>query len=163
MQEEKPWYKHRLVWMLILFPALAVLGGINMIYLAYTNHDGLVSDNYYKDGQEINQRLALDQQASAKGITAQVLIGEDQQNVRVILNQAVEGTLTLKIVHPTKSGVDQTITLAAQGPMLFSGKLAQPLAAERWQIEVGDQKNTWRLSKEWQVLPDEPLLLSPNK
>jgi hypothetical protein len=163
MQEEKPWYKHRLVWMLILFPALAVLGGINMIYLAYTNHDGLVSDNYYKDGQEINQRLALDQQAVTKGITAQVLIGEDQQNVRVILNQAVEGALTLKIVHPTKSGVDQTITLAAQGPMLFSGKLTQPLATERWQIEVGDQKNTWRLSKEWQVLPDEPLLISPNK
>ncbi|WP_348944664.1 FixH family protein [Chitinibacter sp. FCG-7] len=161
--DEKPWYKHYFVWLIILFPALAIIGGINMAYLAYTNKDGLVSDSYYKDGQRINERLAQDQHAAAQGLQAQLLLGSDQQSVRIILNQAFEGELTLKLSHPTRVGIDQTLNLKPQAPTLFAGKLAHPLALERWQAEISDSKNGWRLVKEWHVLPDEPVTLSPSK
>lgn len=159
--DTKPWYKHPHVWLLITFPALAILGGIYMIYLAYTNKDGLVSDNYYKDGQKINERIALDQKTAAQGITAQLLLGDDQQSVRVILNQAVEGELILKIAHPTRDGFDQTIHLKPQAAMMFAGKADHVIAQQRWQVELSDNKNNWRLAKEWQVLLGEPLLLKP--
>ncbi|QLG87857.1 FixH family protein [Chitinibacter bivalviorum] len=161
--DAKPWYKHPHVWLLITFPALAIIGGIYMAYLAYTNKDGLVSDNYYKDGQKINERIALDQKTAAQGITAQLLLGDDQQSIRVILNQAVEGELILKIAHPTRDGFDQTIELEPQAPMMFAGKADHVIAVQRWQVELADKKNNWRLAKEWQVLLGEPLLMQPSK
>ncbi|WP_410498383.1 FixH family protein [Chitinibacter sp. S2-10] len=159
----KPWYKHAHVWLLILFPALAIVGGINMIYLVNTNQDGLVSDSYYKDGQKINERLALDRHANAIGIHAQVLLGENQQNLRIMLNQNIQGELRLKLSHPTRVGIDQQIKLKAISPMMYEGVLPQRLALERWQIELTDEKSSWRLVKEWQVLPDEPVQISPLK
>ncbi|QLI80054.1 FixH family protein [Chitinibacter fontanus] len=162
-KENKPWYKHPFVWLLIGFPALAIVSGIHMAYLAYTNKDGLVSDSYYKDGQRINERLALDSQAANQGLNAQVILGDDQQSIRIMLNKEVNGPLELKLSHPTRVGVDQSLELQAIGNRMYAGKLAHPLALERWQIELSDQKSTWRLVKEWQVLPGEAIEIKPLK
>ncbi|WP_373975275.1 FixH family protein [Chitinibacter sp. SCUT-21] len=162
-KDNKPWYKHGFVWLIIFFPALAIIAGIHMGYLAYTNKDGLVSDSYYKDGQRINERLALDTKAQSIGIEAQLFLGDDQQSIRVILNQDLAERLNLKLSHPTRVGIDQTVELKPQGSKMFVGKLANPIALERWQVELVDQKSTWRLVKEWQVLLGEPVQLSPLK
>lgn len=162
-KETKPWYKHSFVWFIIFFPALAIIAGIHMGYLAYTNKDGLVSDSYYKDGQRINERLAQDAQAQSLGLGAQLLLGDDQQSIRVILNQAQTGNLTLKLSHPTRVGVDQTIALTPQGNKMYVGKLNSPLALERWQLELSNPASNWRLVKEWQVLLGEPVNLSASK
>ncbi len=45
-----PWYRYKLVWMIIAIPAASVIAGINMIYLAVNTDDGLVVDDYYKEG-----------------------------------------------------------------------------------------------------------------
>jgi hypothetical protein len=162
-KETKPWYKHSFVWFIIFFPSLAIVAGIHMGYLAYTNKDGLVSDSYYKDGQRINERLAQDAQAQSLGLNAQLLLGDDQQSIRVILNQAQTGNLTLKLSHPTRVGVDQTIALTPQGNKMYAGRLNHPLALERWQLELSNQTSNWRLVKEWQVLLGEPVNLSASK
>ncbi|WP_028448970.1 FixH family protein [Chitinibacter tainanensis] len=164
MEEDvKPWYNYGHVWLLILFPVLAILGGILMIYLVNTNQDSLVSDSYYKEGQQINQKLALDQQAGQLGLGAQVLLSDNLQQVRVIMNQAVAGDLVLQVSHPTRTGLDQQITLKPQGGNLFAGSLPRALLAERWVFELSDQQKHWRLEKQWQVLPGEPLELKASK
>ena len=39
-----PWYRNRMVWLVIGIPALTVLGCLFTIYLAITSPDELVSD-----------------------------------------------------------------------------------------------------------------------
>ena len=65
-----PWYKYKLVWMIIAIPAASVIAGINMIYLAVNTDDGLVVDDYYKEGMAINQSLQRDKTAAELGLIA---------------------------------------------------------------------------------------------
>ncbi len=43
-QENEPWYRHRLVWLLIAIPGLTVAGCLLTIYLAISNPETLVQD-----------------------------------------------------------------------------------------------------------------------
>lgn len=41
---DEPWFRHRLVWLVIAIPALTVAGCALTIFLALSNPDQLVSD-----------------------------------------------------------------------------------------------------------------------
>lgn len=43
-QPAEPWYRHRIVWLLIAIPGLTVIGCLLTIYLAISNPDTLVKD-----------------------------------------------------------------------------------------------------------------------
>ncbi|MBM5570572.1 MULTISPECIES: FixH family protein [Deefgea] len=157
--EQKPWYKHAHVWLLITFPVLAIMGGAHMLYLAATSKDSLVSDNYYKEGNNINQRLQLEKNAAAKGITAQVILGDNQQSIRVLFNQNNLGPIKLKLVHPTLNGLDQEITLSQPAGSMYTGQLKQALAAGNWYLELSDNSSTWSLRKPWATQRSESVAL----
>ena len=48
----------------MIAPAVAVVCGAVMLWLAITSYDGLVSDDYYKEGLAINQVLRRDKRAA---------------------------------------------------------------------------------------------------
>ena len=68
--DNKPWYRFPLVWMLVAIPFSAVIMGVVMIWLAVDTDDGLVADDYYKLGMEINRVIKRDQKASELGLSA---------------------------------------------------------------------------------------------
>ena len=43
-QAAEPWYRHRIVWLVIAIPGLTVIGCLLTIYLAISNPDMLVKD-----------------------------------------------------------------------------------------------------------------------
>ena len=51
------WYRFGLVWLVIAGPALVVVASFITLYLAVTRPDPLVSQDYYRQGMEINQTL----------------------------------------------------------------------------------------------------------
>lgn len=157
--ENKPWYKHPHVWLLITFPALAILGGMHMLYLAATSKDSLVSDNYYKEGNNINQRLQLEKNAVAKGINAQIILGDNQQSLRILLNRKDLGPITLKLSHPTLKGLDQEVTLNNPAGSMYMGQLKQPLQAGNWYLELTDTGKTWSMRKSWATQRNESVTL----
>ena len=159
--EQKPWYKHPHVWLLITFPVLAIIGGMHMLYLAATSKDSLVSDNYYKEGNNINinQRLQLEKAALAKGITAQIILGDNQQSVRILLNRNDLGPLKLKIVHPTMDGLDQELVLNSPSGSMYTGSLKRALQAGKWHVELSDEKKTWSMRKPWTTQRNESIAL----
>jgi hypothetical protein len=159
----QPWYKHRHVWLLILFPAVAVIGGINMFIQAVRTDDGLVSDDYYKEGQEINSQLHRDTKATALGLGAQLILGADGKSVRIQLNKEIKDDLVLKLMHPTRAGQDQTVLLTRQAPLFYAGKLNSALNQPRWQVELADTKHQWRLKSEWTISDAEALQLTPTE
>ena len=66
------WYREPLVWMVIAIPASSVVFGIFMLVVSIQSYDGLLVDDYYKRGMEINRVLDRDRAAARHGMSAQV-------------------------------------------------------------------------------------------
>ncbi|MGB5604303.1 MAG: FixH family protein, partial [Gammaproteobacteria bacterium] len=78
-----PWYTYKIVWLVIAIPAASVFAGMFMIYLAVNTDDGLVVDDYYKEGMAINQSLLRDKTATKLGLSAQLRVEEAGDMVRL--------------------------------------------------------------------------------
>ncbi|MDH3316040.1 MAG: FixH family protein [Gammaproteobacteria bacterium] len=143
----RAWYRHPLVWMIIAIPGSAVLVGIAMLVLAAASYDGLVVDDYYKRGLEINRDLERDRAAASLGLSAGVVFDASNQTIRVGLisgnsRALLPDRLTLRLVHPTRSGLDQIVDLRLAGGGRYSGTLAG-LESGHWHLQL--ETASWRL------------------
>jgi hypothetical protein len=150
--DTKPWYRHPWPWILMSGPFTVVVAGVFTAYLAVVSNDGLVADDYYKQGLAVNKRSVRDHQAVDLGVQAELMQGLNGGQIRVLLRGKTDVVfppeLALHIVHPTRSGVDQSVSLHADGAGSYSGKLTTPLSG-RWHIVLEDEKNEWRLTGDW--------------
>lgn len=145
-----PWYRDRWPWLLISIPAVSLILGVAMLVLALQSDDGLVADDYYKQGLGINEVLDKKTHAGELGLSAQLSINAERTGVRVLLRgqSLPEAQLLLRFVHPTRAGEDQRVILEPLGGSMYQGSLAQ-LAAGRWHVVLEDQAATWRLTGVW--------------
>lgn len=161
----KPWYRHPWPWILMVGPFVVVVAGLITAYLAVQSNDGLVDDDYYKQGLAVNQVTARDQLAVKLGLQAEVMLNVEGEKIRVLLrgkpDAVLPQVLKLRAVHPTRAGVDQVVLMPADGAGSYSGKLSTPLKG-RWHIALEDEKSEWRLTGDWTIessallrLPDE--------
>ncbi|MDH3317948.1 MAG: FixH family protein [Gammaproteobacteria bacterium] len=147
MKPERPWYRQPLVWMLIAIPASSVLFGIVMLLLAVSSFDGMVVDDYYRRGMEINRDLARDRTADRLGLNAGLMFDPRNQNIRVDVSARdpkvlLPDRLTLRLVHPTRSGVDRIVELRLSGRGRYSGNLGR-LEAGDWHVHL--ETDSWRI------------------
>ncbi len=146
--EEKAWYQNPMVWMVIFFPAAAVVFGISTIFIAIESDDGLVVDDYYKKGLEINQVIDHDRKAKALGLSAITRVNAVNGQVNLKLSAKTDyqfpPQLTFKLIHRTIAGYDQVTTLKKTGSDEYQGFLKPPIVEGRWNIQVLS-KNNWRL------------------
>ena len=160
MNASKPWYREPWPWLLMAGPAAVVLAGIATTVLAVTSFDGLVADDYYKQGLTINRVLARDEQARALGLTATVQFSPDRTRVRVVLPPEVRAsTLELALVHPTRPDGDQKVTLAAAGDGTYAAPIKPPHATTM-QVRIEDGESRWRLAGTW-ATKDDGVRLAP--
>jgi len=130
--------------MLICLPLTAVIACSVTVYLAITTADGVVSDDYYKDGKAINISMARDDKATEMELAAQLLRG-DKNAVRVMFNQDVkDSTVVLKFLHATQDQQDQTVALIPISTRIFDGVI-EDLAPGKWYVQVAPEEGDWRL------------------
>ena len=95
----RPWYRDRWPWLLLAGPAIAVVGSLASAWLAVTTDDGVVANDYYKQGLLINRRLAAVPTAADPG--AMVVVGNDGRvRVRLTYNGAAPSRVQLTLFHP---------------------------------------------------------------
>ena len=145
------WYREPWPWLLMLGPALVIIAGLVTAYLAVVSNDGLVEDDYYKQGLTVNQRTVRDQRAAELGIEAELVLGGGGDRLRALL-RAKEGfrlpeTLNMGITHPTRTGFDQKVTLRSEGGGVYAGGV-MPFRG-RWHITLEDDRQEWRLMGAW--------------
>src|SRR6185369_11923875 len=58
-----PWYREPWPWLLMAGPAIVVVAGFVTLAMAINSSDGLVADDYYKQGKAINMTLHRDTRA----------------------------------------------------------------------------------------------------
>ena len=142
-----PWYKVPITWLVFGIPLSAILVGIVLISLSIRHFDGLVVDDYYKEGLGINQVLQRQQQAATLGLTAELrLLPEDGTVGLQLLGNAQfisPASVTLGLYHSTRSDHDHVINLQALTPRQFRGMLPD-LAQGRWNVIV--ETESWRMA-----------------
>lgn len=147
-----PWYRQAWPWLLMAGPAVVVVAGVVTTWLAFSTADGLVEDDYYKQGLAVNQRMQRDGEAAARGLAAEVLVGDDGRKLRVRLagdaGAARPDGLALHLAHPTRSGLDQEIALVLGSDGFYTGTLKSPLSG-RWRVTLEDAARKWRLTGDW--------------
>jgi len=145
-----PWYRYYYVWLLIAIPAVAVVGGIATLIVAASTFDGLVVDDYYKRGLEINRTFERDHSASNKALTAALLINEGSQHFRVELkgnDQFQEPEqIQVSFLNATRGGMDQTRSMKLLGSGIYEGDMPK-LPPGIWNVMIEAQD--WRLLERW--------------
>jgi hypothetical protein len=139
-----PWYRHRWPWLLMAGPALVVAGGAYVAWLAASTDDGLVADDYYRRGLAINQTLERATRAAALGLAADVAVAADG-GVRMTLSGAGDASppaVRLRLVHPTRAGLDRAASLVRGADGRYAGRIA-PADGGRWLVIV--ETDEWRL------------------
>jgi hypothetical protein len=159
VQTSKRWYKEPWPWLLAIMPTTAVIASGFTLWFAITSNDGLVVDDYYKQGNAINQIKERDHLAHSLGISAQLFpqgtVLHLQLGGRL---QTPPGKLTLQILHPTRSGDDHDVTLTWDGSA-YAGQLPH-LAGSRYHAQLTPEFGNWRLTGE--LLPGKSIVLSPH-
>ena len=158
------WYREPLVWLLILFPASAVFGGIITIVLAVSSNDGLVVDDYYKRGLEINQTLERDKAATRYGLQATLRFHIENQWIELNLNARpnykLPSQIWLQLNHHTRSSFDQKVLLKRTGDRIYQGNL--PLL-EKGLFFVQLAADDWRLLKSVRMPITELRMIAQSK
>ena len=150
----RPWYREPWPWLLMSGPATVVLAGIATTVLAVTSFDGLVADDYYKQGLAINRTIARDQEARSLGVDAAVQFNPDRTRVRVVLHSGVQpAAVRLALIHPTRPDADQALVMQARGDGTFEGSIRPP-HAKTIQLRLQDAEGKWRLEGAWKTQHD---------
>jgi len=153
-EQRKKWYQYPLVWMLIGLPLSAVIGSMITIYFAVTTEDGLVADDYYQKGKEINLDLARDRAATAYQLKATITIDYASRQLTLQFDkgtlQLKPETLQLAFFHATRQGNDFELSLntSLQGDYYA---LLPTLSQGKWHLQLSDAN--WRL-KGYFIAPD---------
>jgi hypothetical protein len=145
----KPWYREPWPWLLMAGPAAVVVAGAYTTVLAFSSTDGLVADDYYKQGLAINRTLQREQRAQALDLSASLSFNPESGRVRVVLSGAqLPTTVVLRLTHPTRMGQDRRIELARSGAgNTYEGASAVPQGANHWNAVL--ETPEWRLAGVW--------------
>lgn len=143
------WYREAYVWLIILFPALSIMMGIILLVLSIKSFDGMVVDDYYKQGMIINEVLARDDKAHDSGLNARLDWQTASKTIQIELS-ADSGfnypdELKAAFMHATRGGLDVTVLLSRINNQSYLAT-APGLAPGRWHVEIA--ADDWRLLEE---------------
>lgn len=147
--EQSIWYREPMVWLVLMIPASAVIMGAVMLTLAVSTFDGLVVDDYYKKGLQINRSMERDALAQSHDLESIVRFGEKGGVVEASLEGNVyfepPEIVNLRLFHATRSGLDLQLKLrrVAAGRYVAS---RPDLAPGRWYVQL--DADDWRLKGE---------------
>jgi hypothetical protein len=143
-RNSKPWYREPWPWFLMSGPFLVIIAAFVTAWIAIRSSDGLVTEDYYKEGMAAGETLARSKHAEELGISAGLRLIDDQVLIRLASRQSVKpAALNVTLSHPTRAGIDQKSVLKLHGDV-YAGKLNLP-ASGRWLVLVEDEARTWRV------------------
>lgn len=142
----QPW-----LWFTLAPLILSVVLGLTMLNISFHIQDGLVTDEYSKEGLAINERIEKEENAKTLEIKATISLDDQSGELQLQFSSKQDTTpdnLILEIIHPIIKDQDIKIVLTHQGEGRFTGHLDQQLDSKRY-IRLEELHNTsWVLKGE---------------
>ncbi|MCD2071374.1 FixH family protein [Neisseria cinerea] len=164
----KPWYKHVWPWVLMAGPIFVVIASVAMFFVAQQHATDLVTDDYYKDGKNIDIQLHRDEEAVRRHIRVQVLISPDMNAAKVFVSGEFDGNQPLKLLlmHPTRKADDQTVNLKPVGGVQndraeYEAVFKTLPPTNHWYLRVEDAAGMWRVENKWITSQGNAVDLTP--
>jgi hypothetical protein len=161
--ESRRWYQEPYVWLLISLPLSAVVAGFYTLYLAIISDDGLVADDYYKRGKEINRVLKRDEAATSLGLSAKTTFDFDHGRIVVNLKKKPDypapDQVNLRLLHATRAGYDQSLVLQRLPNGQYFG-LYKKLVPGHWYLHL--ETDVWRLTGQLKIPNEKAVNLAPS-
>lgn len=142
----QPW-----LWITLAPLILSVVLGLTMLNISFHIQDGLVTDEYSKEGLTINERI--EKEDYAKNLNAQANISVDTASgeLTVLFSSNLEqapNNLLLELIHPIIKEKDQKVVLTHQGNGRYSGQTSDGLESKRY-VRIQELKDSgWVLKGE---------------
>ncbi|MBL4712142.1 MAG: FixH family protein [Gammaproteobacteria bacterium] len=158
IEQSKAWHRYPMVWMMIAIPFSAVIMGVVMLWLAIDTDDGLVADDYYKLGLEINRVISRDKKATELGLSAVIEFDNDARIIRIQFDKGLlehyPKILPLHLQHATRENSDLVVMLDHGMGDLYIGHVNQSISEGIWYFQLSDSRasnngesvSDWKLS-----------------
>jgi hypothetical protein len=137
-----PWYREPWPWLLMLGPGTVIVAGVFTSMIAFGGADGLVAEDYYKQGLAINRVLARERRATALGIAGSATAEDHRILVSIHSRAPLPKVLNLRLVHPSRAGLDRLVLLRETSPGNYAAEVDMP--AVRWNVSV--EGADWRIN-----------------
>lgn len=144
-EDSQPWFKQFWPWFLISIPAGTIVAAMFTINLAVETSDGLVKDDYYKEGLAIHKDADRVLEADRLGLHGELSHDPASGRVELLLEGTPSKLLKLTLYHPTRSHQDQLVDLQSAGNGRYVGRL-DTLAPANWRVSVEPENGEWRIS-----------------
>lgn len=154
----RPWYREPWPWILMAGPGLVVVAAIVTAVIAFRGADGLVADDYYKQGLGINRQIARDEAALALGLAGELRVASGTVRVTLRAKAALPDRLTVRFAHPSRSSEDRVLHPARTGEGIWEAPVAD-LPPGRWLAIV--ETPQWRVSARMDTRAADAAELSP--
>jgi hypothetical protein len=139
-------------------PGTVIVAGFATAWIAFSGADGLVADDYYKQGLSINRTLARDAKAAALGLGGELVVRDGVVRVTLHPAGALPDRLTLRFAHPARASDDRVVFLARRGDSSWEAPVP-PLAPIPWRAIV--ETPDWRIAASYDPRAAAPARLEP--
>ena len=140
----KPWYRHPWALFLAALPAIAVVAGVITFRIAANGTDGLVAEDYYKQGLNVQEDIKRLHHARERGIQGVLSLKAEGVAFTPERADALNNpSLLLRFVHPTRAGLDQVVALKNDSGV-YRGQMPN-IVMGAWKFQLEDEAQTWRI------------------
>ncbi|GMR18859.1 MAG: FixH family protein [Gammaproteobacteria bacterium] len=159
-QVTRPWYREPMVWLIIAIPLSSVIYGTFFLIVSITSFDGMVVDDYYKVGKQINRELKRDKAALAHGLTAQVMVENKTVTVFILANQdyTAPPALEIRFFYSTRADIDKETFAELISPGIYKGSIPE-LETGRWNVQIAS--DDWRLLGSMRIPDEKKVVIKP--
>jgi hypothetical protein len=142
MNAKTAWYREPWPWLLAAGPTAVVIAGTVTAFIAFRGADGLVADDYYKQGLAINRVIARDAAARALGIRGTVAFEAGRVRAALVADGKLPDRIRLTLVNAARASADRPAVLARTADGDYSAPM-DGLPAGRWTLVL--ETPEWRL------------------
>lgn len=139
-------------------PAIVVVAGVATAVIAFRGADGLVADDYYKQGLGINRQIARDRAAEDLGIAGEVRMLPDRVRISLRATAALPDRLTLRLAHHSRASEDRILHPSRTAEGHWEAPVTG-LPAGRWRAIV--ETAQWRVAGQIDTRAADAAELSP--
>jgi hypothetical protein len=152
-----------MVWLLIALPTVAVIESFIFLGFAIVTDDGMVEDDYYRRGTEINRVLERDQVAVQLGLEGKLEMSQEHHTLALRLTAKKDvhwpAQVELKFLYATRSGLDRSLILSRHADGTYRAPLPD-LVLGHWNVQLVAQN--WRLTGSLYVPGAQQLTVFPS-
>lgn len=143
--DARPWFREPWPWIVMAGPAAVIVAGAITTWIAFSNRDGLVADDYYKRGLAINKVIAKEEVAERLGLS--LALSLEPRLLKIRLQGDAPAALFVHLVYATREGNDLRLRLARTAEGTYETELPA-LAPGHWRAVVEDPQARWRIVKD---------------